>query len=119
LGGAQTDVASLRAEDIDWTNQTFCYDRDKNGNRSAVRFGDTVAKILQSRPKTGNLFPQVVKWKESDRAKAFSRRCNRTGVAGVSLHSYRYAWAERAKTCGYPERYAQLAFDDGTTYCKL
>jgi hypothetical protein len=25
------------------------------------------------------------------------------------LHSYRYAWAERAKTAGYPERFAQLA----------
>jgi len=24
-------------------------------------------------------------------------------------HSYRYAWAERAKTAGYPERFAQLA----------
>jgi hypothetical protein len=23
--------------------------------------------------------------------------------------SYRYAWAERAKTCGYPERFAQEA----------
>jgi len=27
----------------------------------------------------------------------------------VTLHSYRYAWAERAKTCGYPERFAQEA----------
>jgi integrase len=32
-----------------------------------------------------------------------------TGVCGVSLHSYRYAWAERAKACGYPERFAQAA----------
>ena len=24
------------------------------------------------------------------------------------LHSYRYAWAERAKTAGYPERFAQV-----------
>ena len=31
------------------------------------------------------------------------------GIHGVSLHSYRYAWAERAKTAGYPERFAQLA----------
>ena len=31
------------------------------------------------------------------------------GVSGVSLHSDRYAWAERAKMCGYPERFAQLA----------
>jgi len=27
----------------------------------------------------------------------------------ITLHSYRYAWAERAKTCGYPERFAQEA----------
>ena len=25
----------------------------------------------------------------------------------MTLHSYRYAWAERAKTAGYPERFAQ------------
>ena len=31
------------------------------------------------------------------------------GIEGVTLHSYRYAWAERAKTAGYPERFAQLA----------
>jgi integrase len=29
--------------------------------------------------------------------------------SGVSLHSYRYAWAERALKCGYPERFAQQA----------
>jgi hypothetical protein len=27
----------------------------------------------------------------------------------VTLHSYRYAWAERALQCGYPERFAQQA----------
>ena len=27
-------------------------------------------------------------------------------VEGVTLHSYRYAWAERAKTAGMPERFA-------------
>jgi hypothetical protein len=27
----------------------------------------------------------------------------------VTLHSYRYAWAERAKTVGHPERFAQEA----------
>ena len=31
------------------------------------------------------------------------------GIKGVSLHSYRCAWAERAKTAGYPERFAQEA----------
>ena len=31
------------------------------------------------------------------------------GIEGITLHSYRYAWAERAKKCGYPERFAQEA----------
>ena len=39
----------------------------------------------------------------------FYRRCRSVPVRGVSLHSYRYAWAERAKSAGYPERHAQNA----------
>ncbi len=35
--------------------------------------------------------------------------CRRRGISGISLHSYRYAWAERAKVCAYPERFAQEA----------
>jgi len=31
------------------------------------------------------------------------------GIEGISLHSYRYAWAERAKESGYPERFAMEA----------
>jgi integrase len=29
-------------------------------------------------------------------------------IKDVTLHSYRYGWAERAKAAGYPERYAQV-----------
>jgi len=36
-------------------------------------------------------------------------RCDGLGISGVSLHSYRYAWAERALKCGFPERFAQQA----------
>ena len=32
----------------------------------------------------------------------------------MTLHSYRYAWAERAKVVGYPERFAQLALGHGS-----
>ena len=41
-----------------------------------------------------------------DRATEFASRCRQLGIKGVTLHSYRYAWAERAKTAGYPERFA-------------
>jgi integrase len=44
-----------------------------------------------------------------DRATEFKQRCVGLGIHGVTLHSYRYAWAERAKIVGYPERFAQLA----------
>ena len=114
LGGSQTDMASLRAEDIDWANQTISYARMKTGSQAMIRFGDAVASILQARPATGYLFSQIVQWKESDRAKAFIRRLRLVGVSGVSLHSYRYAWAERARTCGFPERFAQEALGHGS-----
>jgi integrase len=45
----------------------------------------------------------------NDRATEFRQRCVVLGISGVSLHSYRYAWAERALKCGYPERFAQQA----------
>ena len=44
-----------------------------------------------------------------DRATEFKQRCQPLKIHGVTLHSYRYAWAERAKTAGYPERFAQEA----------
>jgi integrase len=31
------------------------------------------------------------------------------GIQGVSLHSYRHAWAQRANACGYQQRFAQEA----------
>lgn len=43
------------------------------------------------------------------RATEFRQRCEGLGIQGVTLHSYRYAWAERAIIAGYPERFAQLA----------
>jgi integrase len=43
------------------------------------------------------------------RSAEFRRRCSVAAVSGVSLHSYRHAWAQRAKNCGYPQRFAQEA----------
>jgi len=47
--------------------------------------------------------------RSGDRATEFKQRCDGLGIKGISLHSYRYAWAQRAKQAGYPERYAQVA----------
>ena len=45
----------------------------------------------------------------NDRATEFKSRCRQLGIEGITLHSYRYAWAERAKVAGMPERFAQEA----------
>ena len=57
----------------------------------------------------GQLFPFLANVRPGDRATEFKQRCDGLGIRGISLHSYRYAWAERAKIAGYPERFAQLA----------
>ena len=57
----------------------------------------------------GPLFPYLSRVRAGDRATEFASRCRQLGIIGVTLHSYRYARAERANTVGYPERFAQEA----------
>ena len=109
LGGSQTDIANLKAEDIDWPNQTIAYSRKKTGSLAMVHFGDEIKTILCRLPSEGPLFPYLQTVRCGDRATEFHQRCEGLGIKGVSLHSYRYAWAERARTAGYPERFAQEA----------
>lgn len=109
LGGSQTDVARIRAEDIDWPNRVVSFFRSKTGSVQIVRFGDGLAAVLNELPRQGTLFPRLAPMDEKHRASLFQRILRRLGITGVSLHSYRYAWAERAKTAGYPERFAQEA----------
>ena len=109
IGGAQSDIASLRAEDVDWQTRVVSFFRKKTGTAVQLHLGSEAEQILSDLPGEGFLFPNIAGMKESDRAKAFIRRLRLVGVSGVSLHSYRYAWAERAKTAGYPERFAQEA----------
>ena len=109
LGGAQSDIATLTAEDTDWKDRTISYRRHKTGNMSLISFGSEVAMILKTLPRSGQLFPALAQIHERHRAKMFIKRLKTVGVSGVSLHSYRYAWAERAKEAGYPERFAMQA----------
>jgi integrase len=60
------------------------------------------------------LFPNLSRFTANDRATRFRRRCHKADIFGVTLHSYRYAWAERAKTVGMPERFAQAALGHGS-----
>lgn len=109
LGGSQTDIANLKADDIDWPNQTIGYARKKTGSLAMIHFGPDIEAILRRLNSTGYLFPYLQSVRSGDRATEFKQRCEGLGIKGVTLHSYRYAWAERAKTCGYPERFAQEA----------
>jgi len=109
VGAAQGDLATLRAEDIDRGHRVISFTRQKTMSLTVQRYGEVVAAILDRLPRSGPLFPKLSKLTSSNRAARFGKTLKRRGVSGVSLHSYRYAWAERAKTAGYPERYAQEA----------
>jgi integrase len=106
LGASQSDLAFLNAEDVDWENHTIGYARQKTGSVAIVRFDEDVAEVLRDLPAEGPLFPYLRTVRSGDRATEFKQRCVGLDIKGVSLHSYRYAWAERAKTVGYPERFA-------------
>lgn len=111
-GAAQTDAANLSAEDIDRQSGILIYRRKKLGPFSEpcrLTIGSKLRTLFNDLPSSGDLFPNIQKTSAKDRSAEFRRRCLIAGINGVSLHSYRYAWAERAKACGYPQRFAQAA----------
>jgi integrase len=109
LGGSQSDVANLTAEDVHWPDRTISFQRCKTKVPVVITFGEEAAAVLKALPRFGPLFPWLSGLHEKHRAKHFIKRLATVGIAGVSLHSYRYAWAERAKVAGMPERFAQQA----------
>ena len=109
LGGSQSDIANLLAEEIDWKNNTLAYTRAKTAEVAVIPLSPDVRVILESLPSHGFLFPRMRRMDEKHRATEFRARCKRLKIEGVTLHSYRYAWAQRAKDAGYPERFAQIA----------
>jgi integrase len=109
FGGAQGDMAQLCAENVNWRQKTISYIRQKTNSPAKLKLGTHAEQVLRTLPTKGPLFPNLRTVRSSDRATEFKQRCKPLGIDGVTLHSYRYAWAERAKTVGYPERYAQEA----------
>ena len=109
LGASQSDVANLKGEDVDWENHTVSFVRKKTGVPVLVHLGAEALNLFKDLPSEGVLLPYLSRVRAGDRAPEFKQRCRQLGIEGVSLHSYRYAWAERAKTVGYPERFAQEA----------
>ena len=109
IGAAQTDAAMLTNENIDWTNRILSYSRKKTGEWSYLKIGNSLEKLLKALPQQGFLFPTIAKTSANDRSAEFNRRCKLLSLKGISLHSYRYSWAERAYSLGYEERFAQAA----------
>jgi integrase len=110
IGAAQTDCALLTIEgNIDWSKRELSYQRQKTKERAFLQIGKELESLLNKLPKQGLLFPKIATLKDNDRAAEFYRRCKLLGIKGISLHSYRYAWAERAYSAGYEERFAQAA----------
>jgi integrase len=93
IGGSQSDVANLKAEDIDWRTQVISFFRAKTRAAQIIRFGAELAGVLRGLPASGPLFPRLALINERHRSSLFQRSCARVGVVGVSLYSYRYAWA--------------------------
>ena len=108
-GAAQSDAVNFKAEDIDWQSRTISYFRMKTGSLAQFTISKKLETVLSHLPTTGALFPKLSTFTANDRASRFRRRCHKAGVSGVTLHCYRYAWAERAKVVGMPERFAQAA----------
>jgi integrase len=106
LGASQGDIALLKGEDVDWRNGTVSFFRQKTGTPVIVHLGAEALNLFKDLPAEGPLFPYLATVRAGDRATEFSSRCRQLGIKGVTLHSYRYAWAERAKVAGMPERFA-------------
>ena len=114
-GGSQSDIATLTCESVNRQDRVLAYSRHKTRTMSRLHFGENVERLLDQLPQTGPLFPRLAKMHEKRRAQEFRERCIVVGIKGISLHSYRYAWAERARACGYPERFAQEALGHNST----
>lgn len=111
-GASQSDAAELTSQNIDWANQVLWYHRAKlkpDAEPARITIGPKLEALLRQLPAQGPLFPYWGKASANDRAAEFRRRCKILKIEGVSLHSYRFAWAERAFEHGYPERFAQAA----------
>lgn len=98
IGASQTDAAILSRDNI--SGDVLVYTRGKTGTQASIRIGERMKTILGDLPDEGLLFPKIAALNSVARSAEFNRRCRLLGIVGVSLHSYRYAWAERAFSVG-------------------
>ena len=100
----------MTAEDIDWQTRTITYFRMKTGSRAQFTISKKLETVLQPVADHRRIVPEPVHSSRPTTGQAgFAAVANGRACTGVTLHSYRYAWAERAKVVGMPERFAQAA----------
>ena len=118
IGGAQTDTARLHRDNIDLFNRRITYNRKKlesiGQGSVAIVIGDALMEVLNELPQQGWLFPNLAKQNDKVRSSRFRKRADRLGYTEISLHSYRYAWAQRAKSYGMPMREAMAHLGHGS-----
>ncbi len=114
-GASQSDAANMNADRIDWRRNVLAFNRCKTGEVCKIGIGTSLKKLLKRLPDKGPLFPKIANSSANHRASEFSRRCRCSGITGVSLHSYRYSWAQRAFEAGYPERWARHCLGHGSS----
>jgi len=64
---AIADQHRQRNENVDWTNRSISYCRQKTGTLAIQRFGPSVQAILQRLPDHGPLFPHYSRLSSADR----------------------------------------------------
>ena len=107
-GAAQSDATNFKAEDIDWQTKTISYFRQKTGSLAQFTISTALENVLNSCPRPARCSRSCPRCRPAtgpavSAVAAIGRAC------WVTLHCYRYAWAERAKVAGMPERFAQAA----------
>ena len=71
LGASQGDIALLRGEDVDWTNNTVSFFRKKTGAPVVVHLGSEALDVFKDLPGEGPLFPYLCTVRSGDRATEF------------------------------------------------
>ncbi|HXJ57768.1 MAG TPA: tyrosine-type recombinase/integrase [Verrucomicrobiae bacterium] len=121
-GCSQGDGAMLTRQSVDWEARTLSFRRRKlpeNSEPTCLAIGARLESLLSELPQAGPLFPRLRLMTAENRAGHFQKLCARAGVRGVTLHCYRYAWAERAARAGYPVRWAKAALGHKSTAVHL
>lgn len=117
-GGAQTDIACLHRDSTNLFTRRLTFNRRKLEKRSlgevAIVIGEELQRVLGQLPPKGFLFPNLAKQDDKVRASRFRKVADRQGFTEITLHSYRYAWARRAKSFGMPLREAMAHLGHGS-----